>query len=189
MFFNNASRPLAFKSNNMRQPESLNELARLVLEDGEPICEPLSETREGQSHFDLLRSLADNGWMWKRAAGKALLRMDPHTQGGAKIMYSPGVQLSCMYMRCLLSCEAYGEPVKVPHSQQDSVYEALIGGEAWEDLKTSLLAGSARNKKRALQKPLALQRDGASDDEEAQVSALVEAAPINDTAPVESLEE
>eukprot|EP00971_Amphidinium_carterae_P340632 6479076-Amphidinium_carterae.1 len=186
MFFLNASRPLAFTPNRMRRPETLNELARVVLADGEPICQPLSEAREGQSHFDLLRSLASNGWLWKRAGGKALIKIDPYVRGGTKIMYSAGVQLSCMYMRCLLSCEEDGHPIKVPHSQQDSVYAALLGGEDWEHMRTGLLA-SLRPKKRALQKPLLLQRDGASENEEAEPGASMQAAPVEAAGAEESL--
>ena len=133
--------PLAFSTFDIMPPSSLEELGRLSIDDGVPLCEPLSYDVERQSHFDLLRTLQEQGWQWQRLSSKqkTQLKAVPYERGGAKLLRSAGVTLSLACLRCLVRCDADGHPRVVPHGQPDSVYKALCAGESWEELRQKLL--------------------------------------------------
>eukprot|EP00971_Amphidinium_carterae_P351613 6492190-Amphidinium_carterae.4 len=162
-----ASPPLVFTGNKQLAPYDLDELARLVLSDGERLDEAQSPDLDFQSIYDLLRTLSQQGWLWQKGSGKKLLDLPPHTQGGQKTLYSPGVRLSRLYLKCLLRCESTGIPAEVPHSQPDFVYDALCSGQTWSELKQSLLDKHAAELEQAhAGANSSMMRDGASDDGE-----------------------
>ena len=114
------------------------------------------------------------GWQWQPlpASAKSRLRLLAYVKGADKICYTAGMQVSTLYLTCLIeAAESDTWSPSIPHGQADTVYARIREGCDWMTLKEELLLTLQRKANKSQKQVVRWSVDGDMDGEAGQIEA------------------